>query len=185
VRAVRSKRSLTGIALVLTVGLSLALVSSRPAIAARRPPTLRLHPSGLGPIRIGMYSEQAERVLGRPIEVEEGISDCSFWTVPGVRPGTQLIAFDGRLGYIDIYRRGPETTGGITVGDSAAALFHRYRGRLHRGRSAAEGIAGPRFFTSEHRDGATYTMEFDTYKGRVSAIYAATRHVIETFQECA
>jgi hypothetical protein len=158
-------------------------LARRAARASR--PTLRLRPSGLGPLRIGMSPEQAERALGASVDVEEGISDCSFWSIQGVGSSTQLIAFSGRLGYITMFRPGPETIRGISVGDSVAKLRRRLGGRLHPGRSAAEDFAGPRLFVSERRDGAAYLLEFDTYKGKVSTIEAARRHVIETFQECA
>jgi hypothetical protein len=153
--------------------------------AAARGPSLRLSPSALGRVRIGMDAHQASAALGTQVEVEPGISDCSFWTLPGLPNGTQVIALHGRLAYAEIYRRGPKTTRGITVGDGISRLRHRYRGRLHGGRSASLGAAETRLFASEVSGGATYELEFDIWHARVIHISAGTRRTIETFGECA
>jgi hypothetical protein len=180
------RRSRVSSFVLVAIALSMlaALPMAEASAAARAAPPLR--PSGLGPVHFGMYPEQAERVLEKPITVEEGVYGCSSWTIQGIPAGAvQSLAFDGRLGYITVFRRGPETIGRIKVGDSVRRLRRRLRGRLHQGRSASEGYRGPRLFLTESFAGAIYTMEFDTYRGRVTSIEAATRHTIETFQECA
>jgi hypothetical protein len=146
---------------------------------------LRLSPQGLGPLRFGMNAAQAERSLGAPIAVEDGINGCSFWTLPNQAPGTQLVAFGGRLGYILLFERGTATTRGVRVGDSIHRLRHRYRGKLHRGRSASLSGADRRLFATSRQGAATYELEFDLHAGRVAFISAATKHTIETFGECA
>jgi hypothetical protein len=156
-----------------------------PRAAARSIPGLRLSPQGLGPVRLGMDAAQAERSLGAPIAVEDGINGCGFWTLPSQPPGTQLIAFDGRLGYVILFERGAATTRGVRVGDGIRRLRHRYRGKLHRGRSASLSGADRRLFVTARRGTARYELEFDLHRGRVAFISAATRHTIETFGECA
>lgn len=42
-----------------------------------------------------------------------------------------------------------------------------------------------RLFVTEHEGAAGYEIEFDIVHGRVAFISAATKHVIETFGECA
>jgi cutinase len=160
--------------------------SARSARRAR-PATsgLRLAPRGLGPVRFGMDVAQAESSLGAGIAVEEGINGCSFWTLPGQAPGTQLIAFDGRLGFVLLYARGPATTRGVKVGDGIDRLRHRYRGKLHPGRSASLSGATQRLFVTSRQGPAKYELEFDLYDGHVAFISAATKHTIETFGECA
>lgn len=146
---------------------------------------LRLAPQGLGPLRFGMDATQAERSLGGPITVEDGINGCSFWTLRNQAPGTQLIAFGGRLGYVLLYERGAATTRGVKVGDSVQRLRRRYRGELHRGRSASLSGTDRRLFVTTHEGGAAYELEFDLNAGRVAFISAAAKHTIETFGECA
>ncbi|HTR75089.1 MAG TPA: hypothetical protein VMH33_07495 [Solirubrobacterales bacterium] len=153
--------------------------------AAARPPSLRLSPAALGPVRFGMDARQASAALGAQVEVDPGINGCNFWTLPGFSNGAQTIALHGRLAYAEIYRRGPKTTRGITVGDGISRLRHRYRGRLHGGRSGSLGAAENRLFASEVRGGATYELEFDIWHTRVIHISAGTRRTIETFGECA
>jgi hypothetical protein len=155
------------------------------AVRGRRGGALRLSPTGLGPLRFGMDAEAAERALGNAISVEDGINGCSFWTLPGVGAGGQLIARQGRLSYILLFERGTATTRGIRVGDGLGRLRHRYRGKLHRGRTASLGYAQERLFVTRHEHGAAYEIEFDIVHGRVAFISAATKHVIETFGECA
>lgn len=154
-------------------------------VAIAQASALRLSPAALGPVRFGMDAHQASAALGTQVEVEPGISACSFWTLPGLPNGAQVIALHGRLAYAEIYRRGPKTTRGITVGDGINRLRHRYRGRLHGGRSGSLGAAQSRLFASEARGGATYELEFDIWHKRVSHISAGTRRIIETFGECA
>lgn len=160
--------------------------SARPNTSALlRGRTLRLAPTGLGPVRFGMDSAAAERALGHPISVEDGINGCSFWTLPGVGASGQVIARHGRLSYILLFKRGTATTRGIKVGDGLTRLRHRYRGKLHPGRTASLSYAEQRLFVTQHESGAAYEIEFDIVHGRVAFISAATKHVIETFGECA
>jgi hypothetical protein len=169
-------RRVAAVALALSAFLGAAAASSSAAS------TPRLSPTGLGPVHFGMDRDQAEASLGASIEEESSINGCGFWALPGGVSGT---AFDGRLGYILLVRRGPRTTRGIEVGDDLARLRHRYRGRLHHGRSGSLGAADLRLFTSERSGGATYEIEFDVSGGKVAFISAGTRHTIETFGECA
>jgi hypothetical protein len=155
------------------------------ATSSRERRSLRLSPAGLGPVHFGMDQGAAERALGEGISVENGINGCSFWTVPGVRAGSQLTALHGRLSYIILFRRGTATTRGIRVGDGLLRLRHRYRGKLHPGRTASLGYAEQRLFVTQHDAGVAYEIEFDIVHGRVAFISAATKHVIETFGECA
>jgi hypothetical protein len=156
------------------------LATSMDAGAAIRLP--RLSPEGLGPVHFGMDVDQAEAALGSPVGVDPGINGCTFWTLPG---GAQGIAFGGQLGYISLFRRGAKTSRGIEVGDGLTRLRHRYRGELHKGRSASLGAAHLRLFSSSRTGGATYELEFDIVHGKVAFISAGTRHTIETFGECA
>jgi hypothetical protein len=153
------------------------------ALVSRSAP--RLSPQGLGPIHLGMDLGQAEDALGAAIESEDGVNGCSFWTAAGVPAGVELIAFDGRLGYVGVFQRIFATTRGVRVGDGVIRLRHRYRGRLHAGRSASLAGPGQRLFVSEWIGGAIYELEFDLSKGRVVSMEASTRHTIETFGECA
>jgi hypothetical protein len=159
--------------------LLLLVVCSGAGAAPRLP---KLSPEGLGAAHFGMRVDQAESALSTPIEVAPSVGGCSFWTLPG---GVEGIAFGGRLAYIGVGRRGIKTTRGVEVGDGLVRLRHRYRGRLHGGRSGS--LAGPvtRLFSTERRGDARYELEFDIDAGRVASISAGTRHTIETFGECA
>ena len=147
---------------------------------------LRLSPQGLGPIRFGMSAAQAETASGLSVGVEESVGDCSFWTLPGLPlPAANLVALDGRFAYVLLFRRNVSTSRGIKVGDGLTRLRHRYRGKLYSGHSAALDAAEMRLFSSTRVGAATYEIEFDIDRGRVGYISAGTRHVIETFGECA
>lgn len=152
---------------------------------ARRRGVLRLSPFGLGAAHFGMDAVAAERALGQPISVEDGINDCSFWTLPGAEASGQLIARQRRLSYILLFKRGAATTRGVRVGDGLNRLRRRYRGKLHRGRTASLGYAELRLFVTKHEHGVAYEIEFDIAHRRVAFISAGAKHVIETFGECA
>jgi hypothetical protein len=145
---------------------------------------LRLSPSGLGPIHFGMDQGQAERALGEAITSAEAINTCSFWNIPGAEPGIQMIAFEGRLGYILLYKDGTQTTRGIELGDGARKLRRRYGSLLHPGRSAFP-QPGRSLFVDERINGATFALEFDVSHGKVMSIKAGTKQVVDTFYECA
>lgn len=155
------------------------------ASAARRRRAVRLSPFGLGRVHFGMNAFAAGRALGKPISVEDGINDCSFWTLPKRKVSGQLIALRGRLSYILLFKRGTATTRGVRVGDGLSRLRHRYRGKLHRGRTASLGYAEQRLFVTKHERATAYEIEFDIAHRRVAFISAGTKHVIETFGECA
>lgn len=165
--------------------------SRRAQLAAFSPPAarggrvLRLSPQGLGPIHFGMNAATAERALGSAISVEEGINGCAFWSVTGMDAGSQLLALHGSLAYALLFQRGTSTTREIEVGDSLSRLRHRYRSKLHGGRSASLSGAEKRLFVTKHEGDATYEIEFDIANDRVAFISAGTQHVIETFGECA
>jgi hypothetical protein len=176
------RRSRFGSAVIGVVS-AIVVLSSSAAVAQAAP--LRLSPSGFGPVRFGMDARQASAALGTQVELETGIGGCSFWTGQGLPDGAQMIALHGRLAFAEIYRRGPRTTRGITVGDGIARLRHRYRGRLHGGRSAFLGAEESLLFATEHIGGATYELQFDIWHAHVDNISAGTRRTIETFGECA
>lgn len=167
------------------LGSTAASGGSPPGALESSQPALRLSPEGLGPMRFGMDSSQASKALEASVDVEPGINGCSFWTMPGLEQGAQVIALQGRLAYVLLYQRGQRTTRGIEVGDGFDRLRHRYRGNLHHGRSASLSGANLRLFVTEHSGGASYELEFDIVNGRVAFISAGTKRTIETFGECA
>jgi hypothetical protein len=173
----------------IPVRLAFFLIVSVVAFTAWQTPALasdyRLSPQGFGPILFGMSPQQASRAAGTDVEAEQTTPPCSLWTVPGASlSGAQLIALHGQLSYILIYQRGLATTRRIKVGDGLKRLRHRYRGKLRHGHSASLSGASLRLFTDLHKDGTTYTIEFDIEKGHIAFISAGSRDVIETFGEC-
>jgi hypothetical protein len=115
---------------------------------------------------------------------EESVGGCAFWTIPALGAKGEMIARDGRLFYVEVFRRGIATTRGVQVGDSLSRLRRRYRKALHPGRSAALG-AEPPLFVTKTSGGTAFELQFEIDRGRVVGIAAATRHTLETFSECA
>lgn len=145
---------------------------------------LVISPLGLGPIRFGMTNAQASAVAGQSLAETPSVNSCTFWSLTGfLQPKSELVAFNGRLGYISTTYY--KTAAGIHVGSSLAALRRAYGTQLRTGQSGSVGSASMRLFYDERSRGTTYTMEFDLIGGTVSDITAGSRHTIETFGECA
>ena len=145
----------------------------------------KLSPVGLVPVRFGMTPDEIEQATGESVRVGSVVNECTFWGLPGLPRGVQLVSFDGRLGYVEISRPGLATTRDVTVGDSIRQLRARYGRRLRHGKSASLSAASQRLFVDVKSRGVTYTMEFDIYKRRVSFISAGARETIQNFGECA
>jgi hypothetical protein len=173
----------------LVAATVLTLAAASPAASAEGLAGARLSPLGLGPVRVGMTPEQASQAAGITFDV--GAPDehgCVDWPTPGLAPySAQLLSFAGdrTLGLVLLMNRRVATTRGVRLGDSVRKLRRRYRHHLRHGSTASLGGGSEFLFYDRRRNGVTYTLEFGLYKGKVSAMTAATRHTIKTFGECA
>jgi hypothetical protein len=164
--------------------LAAAIAVLAPAAQAR---ALRLAPDRLGPMHIGMTSDEASDALGAPVTAEPGVNGCVSFSYPHQRHQIQLLATRGpRLNYIAVYARGVATTRGVQIGDSLHRLQHKYRSRLH---SSREGnwLGGPAKFyaVSKHVAGRTDIIRFAVRDGKVSYMEAGPRALVIGFGECA
>lgn len=86
---------------------------------------------GLGPLKIGMTVQRAERVVGHPIHRTVFNAPCFTARIPPTRLGVWVLGTGSVIGRIDVIKRGIATRSGIRVGDSVARLRRIYRGQLH------------------------------------------------------
>jgi hypothetical protein len=166
------------------IGLLVVATTAPAGAAAGTMRGARLHPLGLGPLRFGMTAAQARQAAGQPIRESKPFNSCTTFRYAGQPRGIAMTAFNGRLGYIEIYQRGPKTTKGIRVGDSVAMLRAAYGSRVRTGRSAALSGADSHLFVDRKRGGRTFTLDFHISGDRIAFISAARRKIIETFGEC-
>lgn len=156
-------------------------------VRARTPPSgpprltlkSRISFAGIGPVRIGMTPNEAERAGRRAVafgaEVNPG---CAGDTFDPERYGLSTLTINGRIQELAVSQRGIATTRGIRVGDSVARLRRVYGSSLHRGPLTPGLTRG-----YELRSG-TNEIQFRITGQRVRAIATGTRPTIDRFEGC-
>src|SRR3954447_26628114 len=91
----------------------------------------RVSTFGLGPLRIGMSVQRAERVVGRRLHRTVFNAPCFTARIPPRRLGVWALGTGNTIARIDVVKRGISTRSGVRVGDSVARLRRIYRGQLH------------------------------------------------------
>lgn len=148
---------------------------------------LRLTPSGLGPVRIGMTQKQVSKVLGTPLNHDDGAleigEDCSEANASTL-PGAWFMFEQGKLTRVSL--RPPSTLmtlRGIAPGASEAIVRNAYASGLAASPHAYE--APPAryltFWTGGRRTGVRFEIN---QRGFVEAVHAGTRS-IEYVEGCA
>ena len=106
-----------------------------PALAHAAPVTTtsRITQHGIGPLRIGMTLDQAQKRTGQTIEHQrfDPASDaCGIGRLLPADLGVMMTTTDRRIAVLSVSERGIATRRGIRVGDTARDLRRAYGSRL-------------------------------------------------------
>jgi hypothetical protein len=117
-----------GVAAAALAALALAVPA---ADAARLTPSSKLSTAGLGPVKIGMTVEQAERAGGLSL-ARQGpeVGECRYVRPRSRRVRVSFMTIRGRIARVDVFRRGIRTLSGFTVGAREAAVRREFGSRL-------------------------------------------------------
>ncbi|MBX5442876.1 MAG: hypothetical protein IRZ32_15290 [Solirubrobacteraceae bacterium] len=106
-----------------------------PAAAGAAPVTTSSHitQNGIGPLRIGMTIDQAQRRTGQAIDYQrfDAASDaCGIGRLLPASLGVTMLTTDRRIAVLSVSRPGISTRRGIEVGDTVRDLRRAYGARL-------------------------------------------------------
>jgi hypothetical protein len=94
----------------------------------------KLSTAGLGPVRIGMTVEEAERVAGVDLVPDNfGDENCRYYTPDRGTVGVGFMVSDGEVVRVDIFGDSPVTTlSGYGVGSSGEEITAAFTARIQR-----------------------------------------------------
>jgi hypothetical protein len=124
---------------VATIALALPLLAVPAGAAAQSAQAPDLHTwrvtsEGFGRLKVGLDRTKIERRTGRTVTTGYDTGSCASWGLRGVR-GLGIMAIDGRLARIDVYKGSWQTSAGIGLGDTEAdvrAAYPRIRAQQHK-----------------------------------------------------
>ena len=136
----------------------------------------RVSLDGYGPIRIGMTVDEAQRLLQRPLAIDNYLDDasCRYFTPKGAgpQPTVAFMTDHRRIVRIDVFAgSGPQpvTDRGAKIGDTEARIFELYRGHVK---------SGPHHYTGPQ---GHYLRVFDD-SGHVRMIFETNGTTVENYR---
>jgi len=154
------------------------------APAAKLTPASRISTAGMGPVKIGMTKERAERA-GRTRLRWQGPSlhGCRY-----LRPRNRFIrasfmTIRGRIVRVDAWNRATATVSGLRVGDPEDRVRQVFAGMLHV--TPHEYVRGGWYMEVVPRDEPNRRAVFETKDGTVSYIRAGRLPEVRYIEGCA
>lgn len=131
---------------------------------------------GYGPIRLGMTVDEAQRLLQKPLVIDNYLDDasCRYFTPKGAgpQPTVAFMTDHRRIVRIDVFAGDgprPSTDRGASIGDTEARIFELYRGHVK---------SGPHHYTGPQ---GHYLRVFDD-SGRVRMIFETNGRTVENYR---
>ncbi|HEX6940214.1 MAG TPA: hypothetical protein VF158_12440 [Longimicrobiales bacterium] len=139
---------------------------------------------GVGPVRVGMTTEDVSVVLGGAIDAPDDLGDCGYISPPGLPDGVAVMVVDGRVVRVEVRAGDIATAEGARIGSTEREIHALYPGRVevrpHKytaGQYLIVTPAGPA--------GEDYRIVFET-DGRVVERYrAGALPFVEWVEACA
>ncbi|HEX7048786.1 MAG TPA: hypothetical protein VF188_01140 [Longimicrobiales bacterium] len=85
---------------------------------------------GLGPIRIGMSTEEVARALGGAVDVPDEPGGCDYILPPTWPQGVAVMMVDGSVARVDVWEGGTATAEGARIGSTEDEIQALYPGRV-------------------------------------------------------
>lgn len=162
----------------LCIAFSLALT---PLCAIADGWVLRM--DGIGPLKIGMSFDDANRASGSALKRTppnlRGSVSCDY--IPVRRhPGLALMFIDERLVRVDVFGHANRTLRGIRVGDAVQSVFAAYPDIVVEAHAYEE---NEKYLTTISGDGSL-ALRFETRDGKVSQFYAGEEKPVHYIENC-
>lgn len=142
-----------------------------------------LRMDGIGPLKIGMSFDDANRASGSTLKRTppnlRGSVSCDF--IPVRRhPGLALMFIDERLARVDVFGHANRTLHGIRVGDAVQSVFSAYPNLEVEPHAYEE---NEKYLTTTSGDGAL-ALRFETRDGKISQFYAGEEKPVHYIENC-
>ncbi len=150
----------------------------------------RLRLDGIGPVRLGMTTDEASRVTGKRIRVgpNSGSPNPASCAVarPEGGPEIKFMVIDGRIRRVDISPPSSiATVSGVRIGDSEAKVHRVYGPRVRVEPHPYD--EGGRYLVYDSREASQrgLLLIFETDGTRVTSLRAGARSAVEAPEGCA
>ncbi|MBY0403426.1 MAG: hypothetical protein K2X66_05975 [Cyanobacteria bacterium] len=172
----------------LTICIALLVSGTSQADPQNGPFTLGF--KHLGPVKLGMTVQQAEKALNTKLEMDTSFEgeDCRVATPEDIGAGFRLMLHQGKIVRIDLTNPSPhKTLKGIGVGDKESLIKARYHGhyqiKLHHYDTVGHYITlyapSPK---SKHLE--PYALRFETDGNKVMALYSGLKSFVLLPEGC-
>lgn len=136
--------------------------------------------NGLGPIKIGMTLQEAEKVSDIKLNSNEQNNEC-FIAKPEGFKGLSFMVVDGRIARVDVSSDEFATGKGTRVGDSEAMLKESYKETLKT--EPHKYIENGHYFTLENQEDHT-AIQFDTDGSKIISIHSGGADAVYLVEGC-
>lgn len=146
---------------------------------------------GLGPVRIGMTVDQAERALGarlRPRSVQEPSGCWITQRADGQDPGVAYMVVYDQIRRIDLHAHNKHVPGvrsatGVGIGSTEQSAYRAYGARLSVAPHKYTAADGGHYLTVDTPDGRS-GLVFETFGGRITQVRAGLRPELDYVEGC-
>lgn len=142
-----------------------------------------LRVDGLGPVKIGMHTEEAAKMLGVPLRRspdDAASAECHFVYPKGNNNDTGFMVEGNHITRIDIGAEGIPSTGGIRVGDAESDVRRAFGGTVKEEQHPYEEEG--KYLTVEVKPG--YSFVFETNRGRITRFRAGQSSSVVYVEGC-
>lgn len=98
------------------------------AAEAARPPGWVLRADGVGPLRVGMTVDEANRAVEGGLDRTSGLEECDYVRPKNGPAGVLLMVVDGRIARADVDSTSVSTAAGVRLGDAESRVRQAYPG---------------------------------------------------------
>lgn len=176
----------------MTASLAVIALVAPSAAAGQVTSRSKLTTAGLGPVRIGMTIDQAERAAGTRLRIDRSVggpgTTCFTATLRRGPRGVYFLGTGQRIAVVSIYGRGnrTRTPSGAGIGTSEARIKRLFPGRI---RVTPHPYTGPRghylTFVPRDRADANRRIIFETDGRKVTSMRAGRLPEVGLIEGCA
>ncbi|HEU4559596.1 MAG TPA: hypothetical protein VFS20_17220 [Longimicrobium sp.] len=87
-----------------------------------------LRADGIGPLRVGMTVDEANRAVGGGLDRTSGLEECDYVRPKTGPAGVSLMVVDGRIARVDVDSTSVATAAGVRLGDTESRAREAYPG---------------------------------------------------------
>ncbi len=154
-----------------------------PALAQQSPVSImKLSASALGPIKIGMSTEEASTAFGQPLVYQETVEGCGWIGRPGLPKGIDLKVVEGVIVMINVSSNTITTLEGAHVGQTEKEIKDLFPGQVKV--TPHLYTTGGHYLNVKLKNNKEFGYVFETDGSRVKTIRAGDLNEISLAEGC-